>query len=61
MGKLVKLDLGNDRGSIWIEVDEVADEKRSGRRSAKKSLVGQWSRSCRSNGNHARLRGSNNS
>jgi hypothetical protein len=37
MGKIVKLDLGGDRGSIWIEADEVADEKRSGRRSAKKS------------------------
>jgi hypothetical protein len=29
--KIVKLDLGNKRGSIWIEADEVPDEKPSGR------------------------------
>jgi hypothetical protein len=41
MGKIVKLDLGDDRSSIWIEADEVAEEKRSGRRSTKKSGRGE--------------------
>jgi hypothetical protein len=36
MGKIMKLDLGDDRGSIWIEADEVPEEKRV-RRSTKKS------------------------
>jgi hypothetical protein len=35
--KIVKLDLGDERGSIWIEADEIGDEKRVKRRSAGKS------------------------
>jgi hypothetical protein len=30
MGKIMKLDLGRDRGSIWIEANEVADERSIG-------------------------------
>jgi Trypsin-co-occurring domain 1 len=37
VSRIVKLELGNERGSIWIEADEVADEKRPGRRSVSKS------------------------
>jgi len=33
VSKIVKLDLGNKHGSIWIEADEVDDEKPSGRES----------------------------
>jgi hypothetical protein len=34
MTKIVKLDLGDERGSIWIEADEIDDEKRATRPSA---------------------------
>jgi len=31
--RIVKLDIGKERGSIWIEADEVPEERQSGRES----------------------------
>jgi len=33
MTAIVKLDLGNKHGSIWIEADEIPNDKPSGRES----------------------------